>query len=396
MWDATGPPVDATLDGMKRHVYTDDHEDFRTVVREFVSRDVVPHLDAMRDAHGMPRETWLAAGRAGLLGLEVPEEHGGAGVDDYRFNAVLFEELARAGAALPSMVGIHADVVPPYLVELTTPEQRDRWLPGVASGEILTAIAMTEPTAGSDLAGIRTFARPDGDGWRLSGSKTFITNGGSADLVVVAAKTDPGAGSKGVTLFAVSAQAEGFARGTVLDKVGQAEADTAELFFDDVRVTEADVLGEVDRGFVHLMTFLPQERLGCAVTNLAHARHHAGLTMDYIRERTAFGRPIGALQHNKFLAAEIMTSLDVCQAFVDACVVSHSRGELSAVDAAKAKWWTAQVQSEVLDHCVQLHGGYGYMNEYPVARAWRDARVTKIWAGSNEIMKEIIGRDLGL
>lgn len=377
-------------------MYTEDHEAFRQVVRDFVERDVLRRLDEAREAHGFSRETWLAAGRAGLLGLEIPEEHDGTGMRDYRFNAVLFEELARAGVALPSMVGIHADVVPPYLVELTTAEQRARWLPGMVSGELLTAIAMTEPTAGSDLAGIRTTARRDGDHWLLNGSKTFITNGGSADLVVVAAKTTPDAGSRGMSLFAVPADAEGFSRGRVLDKVGQDEADTAELFFDDVRVTEEDLVGEVDRGFVHLMTFLPQERLGCAVTNLGHARHIADLTLDYVRERTAFGRPVGSFQHNKFLLAEMMTGLDVCQTFVDACVFAHSRGELTAVDAAKAKWWTAQVQNDVLDDCVQLHGGYGYMNEYLVARAWRDARATRIWAGSNEVMKEIIGRDLGL
>ena len=255
---------------------------------------------------------------------------------------------------------------------------------------------MTEPSGGSDLAALKTTAVRDGDDWVLNGSKTFITNGYSADLVVIAARTSPEKKAKGITLFGVETDKPGFSRGRKLDKVGQDESDTAELFLEDVRVSSADVIGEVDQGFIHMMTWLPQERLGSAVTNLAHARQILDETLAYTKERKAFGQAVGAFQHNKFLLADLFTRVEVTQAYVDQCVLAHNDGELTAIDAAKAKWWTAQVQNDVLDHCVQLHGGYGFMNEYRVARAWRDARVTKIWAGSNEIMKELIGRDLGL
>jgi long-chain-acyl-CoA dehydrogenase len=255
---------------------------------------------------------------------------------------------------------------------------------------------MTEPSGGSDLAALKTTAVQDGDDWILNGSKTFITNGYSADLVVVAARTSPEKKAKGITLFGVETGMPGFTRGRKLDKVGQTESDTAELFFDDVRVPDGNVIGEVDRGFIAMMERLPQERLGAAVSNLAHARQILDETLDYVRERTAFGQSVGSFQHNKFLLAELVTQVEVAQAYVDDAVLAHTDRELTAVDAAKAKWWSAQVQNDVLDACVQLHGGYGYMNEYRVARAWRDARVTKIWAGSNEIMKELIGRDLGL
>jgi len=309
---------------------------------------------------------------------------------------VVAEELSKLSAAMSSCIGIHADVVSPYLLELTTAEQKERWLPRFCSGEMVTAIAMTEPGGGSDLAALRTTAVRDGDDWVLNGSKTFITNGYSADLVLVAARTDASKGAKGITLFTVEAGMEGFTRGRKLDKVGQTESDTAELFFDSVRVPATNVVGEVDRGFIHMMERLVQERVGAAVSNIAHASQILTETIEYIKERKAFGQSVGSFQHNKFKVAELVTQVDVTQAFVDACVLQHCAGELSAVDAAKAKWWTAQVQNDVLDECVQLHGGYGYMNEYRVARAWRDARVTKIWAGSNEIMKELIGRDLGL
>lgn len=381
---------------MLASVYEADHELFRDSVRTFIDREVRLRVEDMIEQRGIPRELWLSAGKAGLLGLEIPEEYGGSAASDYRFNAVLLEELAKVNAALPSCVGIHADIVAPYLVQLTTEEQRRRWLPGVASGELLTAIAMTEPSGGSDLAALRTSAVRDGQHWIINGSKTFITNGASADLVIVAARTTPEKKARGITLFAVSADSAGFVRGRKLAKVGQDEADTAELHFEDLRVPATDIIGELDGGFIHMMRFLPQERLGAAVTNLAHARQIFEETLDYIRTRTAFGQPIGSMQYNKFLAAELETNLSVTQAYVDQCVMAHTRSELSPIDAAKAKLCTAQTQNEVVDHCVQLHGGYGYMNEYRVARAWRDARVTKIWAGSNEIMKELIGRDLGL
>jgi alkylation response protein AidB-like acyl-CoA dehydrogenase len=381
--------------GVKRRIYDSDHEAFRASVREFLDREVTPHLQEHAQAHAMPRELWLAAGKQGFLGLEVPERYGGSEAADYRYNAVLTEELAKVNMALASCVGIHADIVAPYLVHLTTEEQRERWLPRFCTGELLTAIAMTEPSGGSDLAALRSTAVRDGDDWVLNGSKTFITNGYSADLVVVAARTSPEKRARGITLFGVEAGMPGFSRGRKLDKVGQPESDTAELFFEDLRIPAGNVIGEVDGGFIHMMQWLPQERLGSAVTNIAHAAQILAETIEYAQERKAFGQPIGAFQHNKFLIAELVTKIEVAQAYVDQAVVAHTSGELAPVDAAKAKWWSAEVQNDVLDHCVQLHGGYGYMNEYRVARAWQDARVTKIWAGSNEIMKELIGRDLG-
>ncbi len=381
---------------MRRSIYDSDHEAFRGSVREFLGRHVVSHTDRFVEERGFPRELWIEAGKQGFLGLEVPEEYGGSAAGDYRYNAVLAEELAGVTAALASCLGIHYDVVAPYLVELTDEEQRRRWLPGFCSGELVTAIGMTEVGGGSDLAALRTTAVRDGDAWVLNGSKTFITNGYSADLIIVAARTSPEKRAKGITLFAVEAGMEGFTRGRKLDKVGQTESDTAELFFDDVRVPDANVIGEIDRGFAHMMERLPQERLGAAVGNIAHAAQILKETIEYAKERKAFGQPVGSFQHNKFLLAELVTRIEVSQAYVDQAVMAHVEGRLTAVDAAKAKWWSAQVQNDVLDACVQLYGGYGYMNEYRVARAWRDARVTKIWAGSNEIMKELIGRDLGL
>ncbi len=381
---------------MKREIYDEDHEAFRGSVREFLDRSVKPHLEEHLESKALPRDFWLEAGKQGFLGLEVPEEFGGSEAGDYRFNAVLMEELSHVNAALSSCVGIHADIVAPYLVELTSDEQKKRWLPGVASGELLTAIGMTEPSGGSDLAALKTSAVRDGDDWVINGSKTFITNGYSADLVVVAARTSPEKKARGITLFGVDTSKEGYSKGRKLDKVGQTESDTAEMFFEDLRCTDDDIVGEIDNGFIHMMQKLPQERLGCAISNLAHARQILVETLEYTKERKAFGQGVGSFQHNKFLIAEMFTQVDVTQAYVDQCVVAHDRKELTAIDAAKAKWWTSQVQNEILDHCVQLHGGYGYMNEYRVARAWRDARVSKIWAGSNEIMKELIGRDLGL
>ena len=380
---------------MRRYIYDDDHETFRASCREFLDRHARPYVDEHLDSRAIPREFWLEAGKQGFLGLEIPEEYGGAGANDYRFNAVWAEELSKVNAALSSCVGIHADIVAPYLVDLCTDEQKQRWLPGFCSGETLAAIAMTEPSGGSDLAALKTTAVRDGDEWVINGSKTFITNGYSADLVVVAARTSPEKKAKGITLFAIEKGMSGFGRGRKLDKVGQTESDTAELFFDDVRVGDEQVIGEVDRGFIYMMERLPQERLGAAVSNIAHAAQILAETVEYATDRKAFGQSIGAFQHNKFLLAELVTKVEVAQAYIDQCVDAHRRGELTAIDAAKAKWWSADIQNDVLDNCVQLHGGYGFMNEYRVARAWRDARVTKIWAGSNEIMKELIGRDLG-
>ena len=381
---------------MQRTIYDEDHEAFRGAVRGFLDRHVRPCMSDIQAAHAIPRQIWLAAGEQGLLGLQVPEEYGGSGSHDYRYTAVLTEELARESAALASCFTIHLDVNAPYLTELTTPHQRERWLPGFCSGEILTSLAMTEPGGGSDLAALKTTAVPKGDGWVLNGSKTFITNGYSSDLVIVAARTTPGRGARGISLFGVEASAEGFSRGRKLDKVGQDESDTAELFFEDVHLDSTALIGQLDEGFVHMMQRLPQERLVCAVANIAHADQMLRETIDYARERKAFGQTIGSFQHNKFLLAELVTKVESTQIYVDHAIARHVEGELTATEAAKAKWWSAEVQNEVLDHCVQLWGGYGYMNEYRVARAWRDARVTKIWAGSNEIMKELIGRELGL
>ncbi len=380
---------------MRRSIYDDDHEAFRASCAGFLAKTVAPHIETYIEDKGLPREFWLEAGKQGLLGLEIPEELGGAGAEDFRFNAVWAEELNKISAALGSCAGIHCDIVTPYLVDLGTDEQKQRWLPGCASGEIVSAIAMTEPGGGSDLAALKTTAVRDGDEWVINGSKTFITNGYSADLIVTAVRTTPEKGAKGITLFGIEATDEGFSRGRKLDKVGQSESDTAELFFEDVRVGSDRIIGEVDRGFIYMMERLPQERLTCAISNIAHAKQILAETIQYAHDRQAFGQSIGAFQHNKFLLAELVTSIEVAEAYIDASVVAHTAGEFTAVDAAKAKWWSSQVQNDVLDHCVQVHGGYGFMNEYRVARAWRDARVSKIWAGSNEIMKELIGRDLG-
>ncbi|OZD18262.1 acyl-CoA dehydrogenase [Rhodococcus sp. 06-156-3C] len=381
---------------MKRSIYTQDHEQFRGAVREYIRRHVLPTVESHAENKLIPRAVWREAGIQGILGLEIPESYNGGQAEDYRFNAVVMEELAAVNMALAASFGIHFDIVAPYIVDLASDAQKSKWLPRMAAGEVVAAIAMTEPSGGSDLARLKTTAVRDGSDWVLNGSKTFITNGYTADVVVVAARTDPDKGARGISLFLVDATLSGFERGRKLDKVGQPEADTAELFFDGVRLPADTMLGEPGTGFVSMMERLPQERLGGAATNLAHAKQILLETIEYAKSRTAFGSPIGGFQHNKFLLAELVTKVDVAQAYVDACVVEHSSTGLSAVDAAKVKWWCADLQNNVLDHCVQLFGGYGYMREYRVARAWMDARVTKIWAGSNEIMKEIIGRDLGL
>jgi len=380
---------------MKRTVYNEDHEAFRESVRTWLERSVIPNSEKYIADKALPREFWLEAGAQGFLGLAIPEEYGGAGADDFRFNAVLEEELAKVNAALPTCVGIHSDITAPYLVELGTEEQKQRWLPGVASGEVLLGIGMTEPSGGSDLAALKTTAVRDGDEWVINGSKTFITNGYSGDLFITAARTDPSAGPKGISLFAIEATRQGFSRGRKLDKVGMEESDTAELFFENVRVTDAELVGELNKGFIHMMQKLPQERIACAIANTHHAKQILGETIQYAKDRQAFGQSIGRFQSIKFLLAELVTQIEVCEAYIDKCVEAHTIGELTAVDAAKAKWWSSQAQSEVLDACVQIHGGYGFMNEYRVARAWRDARVTKVWAGTNEIMKELIGREIG-
>jgi acyl-CoA dehydrogenase len=338
---------------------------------------------------------WLAAGRAGLLGIEIDEKYGGGGAQDYRYYLILDEELAKAGATGPGFA-VHNDINGPYIQRLATPEQCERWLPGYCSGELITAIAMTEPGAGSDLQGMRTTAVRDGDGYVLNGSKTFISNGQLCDLVIVAARTDPEAGYRGISLLMVERGMPGFERGRNLDKVGMHAQDTSELFFNDVRVPAGNLLGEEGGGFVALMQNLPRERLAIGATALAGAEAVFSTTLAYCKEREAFGRPIGKFQHNRFVLAEIATEIAVARAFTDKAVLEHNAGKLSVADAAMVKWWDTELCNRIVDRCVQLHGGYGYMREFPVARAFTDSRVQTIFGGTTEIMKEIIGRDLGL
>ncbi|MGC5329409.1 acyl-CoA dehydrogenase family protein [Micromonospora sp. DT62] len=380
---------------MEQHLYERDHEEFRELCREFLTREAVPHHERWEADGIVDREVWRRAGAAGLLGMDVDAEYGGGGQRDFRFNAVLDEEIVASGCTGLGF-GLHNDVVAPYLSELTTDEQRKRWLPGFCSGDLVTAIAMSEPGAGSDLAGIRTSAVRDGDGWVLNGQKTFITNGEMADLVVVVVRTAPEQGAHGVSLVAVESGTPGFSRGRRLAKVGLKANDTAELFFDDCRVPAENLIGTENHGFYHLMANLPRERLSIAVVAVAAAERLLAVTLDYARSRQAFGRPIGAFQHNRFLLAELDTEVTIARTFVNHCVAEYGAGRLSVTDAAKAKWWTTELQNRVADRCVQLHGGYGYMLEYPVAKAWLDGRVQTIYGGTTEIMKEIIGRGLGL
>ncbi|WP_181766245.1 acyl-CoA dehydrogenase family protein [Streptomyces albidus (ex Kaewkla and Franco 2022)] len=378
---------------MKRQIFTEDHEAFRQTVRTFLAKEVEPHYEQWEKDGIVSREAWLAAGRQGLLGLAVPEEFGGGGVEDFRYAAVLSEEFARKGAA-GIAVGLHNDIIGPYLTSLATEEQKRRWLPGFCSGEIITAIAMTEPGAGSDLQGILTSAEDKGDHWLLNGSKTFISNGILADLVVVVARTRPDGGAKGLSLLVVERGADGFERGRNLDKIGQKSQDTAELFFNDVRVPKENLLGELDGAFIHLMTNLAQERLTIAVGAIAAAEEVLAQTTTYVKERKAFNRPLSKLQHIRFEIAEMATECAVTRSFLDRCIEDHAKGELDASHASMAKWWATELQKRVTDRCLQLHGGYGYMNEYPVARAFTDGRIQTIYGGTTEIMKEIVGRSI--
>ncbi|TDD47629.1 acyl-CoA dehydrogenase [Nonomuraea terrae] len=376
-------------------LFDEEHDLFRETVREFMAREVVPHHPQWEKDGIVPREVWKKAGELGMFGFSVPEEHGGSGVSDFRYNTVVVEEIIRHGASGLGF-SLHNDVMAPYLVDLTDDGQKQRWLPGFVSGELITAIAMTEPGAGSDLQGIRTTAVREGDHYVLNGQKTFITNGVNADLVVVVAKTDPAAGARGITLIVVERGMEGFGRGRNLDKIGMKAQDTAELFFDNVRVPVANRLGPAEgEGFVQLMNNLPQERLSIAVAAVAAAETVLEQTIAYCRSRQAFGRNIGSFQNTRFVLAELATETEIARHYVDKCVRALNGGELTAVDAAKAKWWTTELQTKVIDRCLQLHGGYGYMTEYPVAKAWLDSRVQTIYGGTTEIMKEIIGRSFG-
>jgi alkylation response protein AidB-like acyl-CoA dehydrogenase len=380
---------------MQSDLFEADHEAYRDTVRGFVEREVVPNLERWDEQRLIDRDTWRAAGKLGLLGLSIPEQWGGAGEQDYRFRVVVIDELARVGAAsLQSGFSTNDDIVLNYLLRLADDQQRERWLPGFASGETIGAIAMSEPGTGSDLRGITTTAVKQGDDWVLNGSKTFITSGILADLVIVVARTDPHAGSKGFTLLVVENGMPGFSRGRQLDKVGLSAQDTAELIFEDVRVPGRNVLGELGGGFGHLMDSLPLERLGIALAAQMSAEAVLRWTTDYVTERTAFGKKVSQFQNTGFVLADLATRLDLSRAFLDRAVRLHNRGELSAVDAAKAKLSATELQWDAIDAGVQFHGGYGYMMEYPIAKAFVDARVQRIYGGTNEIMKEIIQRDL--
>jgi alkylation response protein AidB-like acyl-CoA dehydrogenase len=381
---------------VRRELYGPEHENYRASVAALLARDVVPHHEEWSDAGIVPRELFLALGELGAFGFDIDEKYGGHGTSDYRFNAVLAEEAQAAGVA-PALIGptLHADVVTPYLTDLTDEDQKRRWLPGQASGETISAIAMTEPGTGSDLSGIATRAVRDGDHYVVNGQKTFITNGVNADLVVTAVRTGEHP-HRGLTLLVLERGMPGFERGRKLRKMGLHAQDTAELVFTDVRVPVANRLGEEGAGFAGLTHNLARERLGIAVSAMAGARAALALTIDHVRDRSVFGSALGSLQHPRMTLAELATEIDLGTTYVDRCVADLVADELDPVDAAKAKWWSTELHGRVLDRCVQLHGGYGYMHEYAVARAWADARVSRIYGGATEIMKEIIGRSLAL
>jgi alkylation response protein AidB-like acyl-CoA dehydrogenase len=377
-------------------IYDDDHELFRDSFRAFARAEMAPHVEAWERAGIMDRSVYLEAGKHGFTGMAVPEAFGGGGVSDFRFNAVLNEECANLGLGGGGLgMMLHNDITTPYFVEYCTDEQRERWLPGIASGELVTAIAMTEPGTGSDLQSIASTAVRDGDEWVLNGAKTFITNGINSDLVIVACKTgDAADGRASMSLLVVERGMPGFERGRNLDKIGQHSADTAELFFSDVRVPARNVLGEIGRAFEYLSFNLAQERLAIGLYGVAAAKAALEWTVEYVNERTAFGKPIASFQNTKFLLSEIATEVAVTQPFIDDCVMKLNAGDLSPVTAAQAKLWGSELQLRTTDRCLQLFGGYGYMSEYPIARAYADARISTIYGGTSEIMKTIISKEV--
>jgi len=382
---------------MKRTLFTEEHNLFRDTFKHFLEQEVVPYYPHWEKDGIVSREMWLKAGQQGFLGLAVPEEYGGIGVNDFRYSAIMAEESARAGVVSAGMViGLHNDIILPYFIAYANEEQKQRWLPGMCSGELITAIAMTEPGTGSDLAAIRTTAERIGDYYILNGQKTFISNGIISDVVIVVAKTDPALRHKGISLLVVERNMHGFNRGRKLDKVGLKAQDTAELSFEDVKVPITNLLGEEGKGFSYLMRQLAQERLSVGVSAVAACETALEITLEYCKERTAFGQPIGSFQNSRFKLAEMKTEIEIARVFVDRCIEELNDGNLTPETAAMAKWWTSDLQKRVVDQCVQLHGGYGYMLEYPIARAYLDARVQSIYAGTNEIMKEIIGRSMGI
>jgi alkylation response protein AidB-like acyl-CoA dehydrogenase len=385
---------------MRRALFEDVHEDFRASFRTFLEREVVGEEGRYGDwerAGIVPRGVFALAGRGGFLGMAVPERHGGAGAEDFRLNLVIGEETQAAGVGGFGLgITLHNDICLPYFLSYCDEEQGERWLGGIASGELITALAMTEPGIGSDLAAMSTRARRDGDDYVVDGTKTFITNGINADLVIVAVKTDPSERHRGISLLVAERGMEGFERGRNLEKIGQHAQDTAELSFAEVRVPARNLLGEEGEGFRYLVSNLPQERLSIAASAVAAAEAALGWTLDYVRERRAFGQPIGSFQSSRFTLAEVRTEVEIARVYIDRCAQALNAGELTAEDAAMAKWWCTDLQGRVVDRCLQLHGGYGYMLEYPIARAFADARVTRIYGGANEIMKEIVGRSMGL
>ncbi len=379
---------------MKRLIFEEEHDMFRDSVRSFMINEVQPHGEKWREQGIVDREAYLKAGEQGLLLMWADEKYGGAGVSDFRYEQILMEELTQHGDA-GFFLWLHSRLVAPYIEEFGTDEQKQRWLPKCVSGESILAIAMTEPGAGSDLASIRAKAEDKGDHFLLNGAKTYISNGILADLVIVAARTDPES-KRGISLFVVERGMDGFERGANLAKMGLKSQDTAELFFNNVKVPKENLLGQLHRGFYHMMHGLVEERLLAAVGFIANAEAAYEVTMEYIRERHAFGQPIAAFQNTRFKMADMRTEIDVAQAFVDQCVLQHNAGKLSAEDAAKAKLFTSELEGRVTDECVQLHGGAGYMDEYPISRMFTAARVSRIYAGSSEIMREIIARSIGL
>ncbi|MEZ0364097.1 acyl-CoA dehydrogenase family protein [Mycobacterium sp. pUA109] len=376
--------------------YTAEHRQFRQVVSDFVQRTVVPAHENAEHGGCWDRALFTEAGKLGLLGFPVPEQYGGPGVNDYRYHAIVVDELQRVGAAAEAIAfSLQNDVVLPYLTDLTTPEQKQRWLPGVVTGDTVLGIAMTEPGTGSDLAGIRTTARRDGDHYVVNGAKTFISNGQTGDLFVIAVRTGPDR-HRGLSLLVVDPTTPGFARGRNLEKIGLHAQDTSELTFTDLRVPVENLLGEEGEGFYQLVRNLPQERLSLGVGAVAAAEGVLAETLDYVQQRQAFGTPIASFQNTQFVLAEVATELDIARTYLDDCIAAHLDGKLTAARAAKLKWWTTDLQLRTADRCLQLYGGYGYMREYPVSRAFVDARIQTIYGGTNEIMKTIIAKDLGL
>jgi len=380
---------------VERTLFEPEHKLFQESYRKFLEQHVAPNHAEWEAAGIVPREVWLEAGKQGFLGMAVPEEYGGGGVQDFRYNAVISEETSRLQHSGLGFT-LHNDVIAPYLLELADEEQKQRWLPGFCSGELITAIAMTEPGTGSDLQGIKTRAVRDGDDWVINGAKTFITNGINADIVIVVAQTDPEKGAQGFSLLVVERGMPGFERGRNLDKIGLKAQDTAELSFVDVRVPAKNLLGTEGQGFIHLMQNLPQERLSIAVVAAASMEACLEMTCQYVRDRKAFGKPLGALQNTRFVLAELATKTAAVRVLVDRFIEDLNAGKLSAEDAAMAKWWSTEEQIDLINRCLQLHGGYGYMREYPIAKAYMDARIQAIYGGTTEIMKEIIGRSLKL